>query len=122
MGRGGPEGCGGALGLRAFVVARKISDGLRTVLRFVVLFVGSSGNDALRFARMGMFYRKNIYRWEQWFRVVIGIAAAGLALYLAPGQMLGYGIAAAGLGLAVTGAFGFCPACAMIGRRPKDLP
>ena len=65
-----------------------------------------------------MFYRKNIYRWEQWSRVAIGVGMAAWGLLVA-GNLLGYGVAAAGAGLAVTGIVGWCPACAMIGRRLK---
>ena len=66
-----------------------------------------------------MFYRKNIYRWEQWSRVVLGIGMAAWGVLVA-GDLLGYGVAVAGVGLAVTGIIGWCPACAMIGRRVKD--
>jgi hypothetical protein len=66
-----------------------------------------------------MLYRKNIYRWEQWSRVVLGLGMAAWGLLVA-GNLLGYGVAAAGAGLAVTGIVGWCPACAMIGRRVKD--
>ena len=66
-----------------------------------------------------MFYRKNIYRWEQWLRVVLGIGMAAWGVLVA-GDLLGYGVAVAGAGLAVTGIVGWCPACAMIGRRVKD--
>ena len=66
-----------------------------------------------------MFYRKNIYRWEQWLRVALGIGMAAWGALVA-GDLLGYGVAVAGAGLAVTGIVGWCPACAMIGRRVKD--
>ena len=66
-----------------------------------------------------MLYRKNVYRWEQWSRVVLGLAMAGLGLTFA-GGIAGYLIAATGLGIAATGIIGWCPACALIGRRLKD--
>jgi hypothetical protein len=66
-----------------------------------------------------MFYRKNIYHWEQWSRLVVGIAMAGLAMVFV-GGVPGYMIAAMGIGIAVTGVIGWCPACAMIGRRLKE--
>ena len=66
-----------------------------------------------------MLYQKNIYRWEQWLRVVVGIAMAIVGLALT-GGLLGYGTAAAGAGLAVTGIVGWCPACATVGRRLKE--
>lgn len=66
-----------------------------------------------------MLYRKNIYRWEQWSRVVLGagMIVFGLAL---TGGLMGYGVAAAGAMLAVTGIAGWCPACATVGRRLKE--
>jgi hypothetical protein len=66
-----------------------------------------------------MLYRKNIYRWEQWSRVVAGagMIVFGLAFM---GGVPGYGVAVAGAMLAVTGFVGWCPACAMVGRRLKE--
>lgn len=66
-----------------------------------------------------MFYRKNIYRWEQWLRVVAGVAM-GIAGVTLTGGVAGYGLAAAGAMLAVTGIVGWCPACATVGRRLKE--
>lgn len=67
-----------------------------------------------------MLYRKNIYRWEQWSRVVAGAAMAVWGFAFAPIPVIGYITAAAGFGLALTGLLGWCPACAMVGRRTKD--
>lgn len=66
-----------------------------------------------------MFYRKNLYRWEQWLRVVLGVAMAVAGIGFM-GEALGYGLAAVGAMLAVTGIVGWCPACATVGRRPKE--
>ena len=66
-----------------------------------------------------MFYRKNLFAWEQLLRIVVGLAMVGGGLiYLAgwPGWLVAVG----GGMLAVTGVFGYCPACAMIGRKPVD--
>jgi hypothetical protein len=61
-------------------------------------------------------YRKNIRQWEQWSRVVAGLVmlAAALAVPSTAGKVL---LAVSGVGLAVTGVVGWCPACAMVGRR-----
>ena len=67
-----------------------------------------------------MLYRKNIYNWEQWSRIVLGVVLAIWGIAFAPNPILGYTVAVAGIGLAVTGVFGWCPACAMVGRRLKD--
>jgi hypothetical protein len=69
-----------------------------------------------------MFYRKNLFAWEQMIRVIMGVAMAGYGLFGLPGGWLGYGLAAMGAFLAVTGVFGYCPACAMIGRKPVGKP
>ncbi len=65
-----------------------------------------------------MFYRKNLYRWEQWLRVAVG--AATVIFGMTMGGAVGYGLAAAGAMLAVTGVVGWCPACATVGRRLKE--
>ena len=69
-----------------------------------------------------MLYRKNIYQWEQWSRVLLGVAMVVWGIAFAPMQPLGYIVAVVGVAAAVTGVFGWCPACAMIGRRIKDKP
>jgi len=64
-----------------------------------------------------MFYRKNLYAWEQLLRVAVGLALVGYALMALPDSLLGYGLAAVGAVFALTGVFGFCPMCGMAGRR-----
>lgn len=66
-----------------------------------------------------MFYRKNLFAWEQIARILAGVAMIAGGLVALPG-VLGYVIAATGLFLAVTGVFGYCPACATVGRKPID--
>jgi hypothetical protein len=66
-----------------------------------------------------MLYRKNVYAWEQMIRLIAGVAMVG-AGFLLVREWPGYIIAAAGLYTALTGVFGYCPACAMIGRKPLD--
>lgn len=68
--------------------------------------------------RVHLFYRKNVFAWEQIVRLVAGVAMIGYGLLGAPGSTMGYLLAAIGLYTALTGIFGFCPACAMIGRKP----
>ena len=69
-----------------------------------------------------MIYRKNLYEWEQRLRILIGVAAAIGAVWMGQGALWGYVVAASGLGLALTGLFGFCPACAVAGRKPVAQP
>ena len=66
-----------------------------------------------------MFYRKNLIAWEQMLRVLAGLALVGGGLIYLPGWP-GYLLAASGAFLAITGVFGYCPACAMVGRKPID--
>lgn len=68
-----------------------------------------------------MLYRKNLFSWEQVLRLAAGAAMIGGGLIWLPGWP-GYLLAAAGLGLALTGAFGYCPACALVGRKPIEKP
>lgn len=67
-----------------------------------------------------MLYRKNIYAWEQWTRIVLGVALIALALFGPPGGWISWIIGLAGVSAATTGVFGWCPACAMVGRRQVE--
>ena len=62
------------------------------------------------------FFVKNLPGWERLLRVLVSVAGAlvALALLPAPASWLMAG-SAAGFGL--TGLIGFCPACALAGRR-----
>lgn len=63
-----------------------------------------------------MFYAKNVPGWERVVRVILGVVVAALALVLLKGA-LGVVVAIAAIGIVVSGLVGFCPACAMVGRR-----
>lgn len=66
-----------------------------------------------------MLYAKNLPAWERVTRVVAGILMV-LGGIFGPGLAatpIGIMIAAAGGMTVLTGFFGFCPACAMVGRR-----
>ena len=66
-----------------------------------------------------MFYVKNVPGWERALRVVAGLAmiACGLAGPGIAATIVGYAIAASGAVTLLTGFVGFCPMCAMVGRR-----
>ena len=67
-----------------------------------------------------MLYRKNIYAWEQMTRIILSLAVVVYALIYMPAGVLSYGIAIAAAGFALTGVFGWCPACALVGRKLKQ--
>lgn len=69
-----------------------------------------------------MFYRKNVGAKERAARAVAGISMAAGSLFIVGITPLGVVLAAAGAGFALTGLVGFCPACALMGRRPVDRP
>lgn len=60
------------------------------------------------------FYRNNIGRLQQAVRVVLGAAAVllGMAFLPTPGNWI---VAISGIGMALTGFIGWCPACAVAG-------
>jgi len=66
-------------------------------------------------------YVKNVPNWERAVRIALALAviAGGLALAAAPWNWL---LAAAGAGFGLTGVVGFCPACALVGRKLQQPP
>jgi len=63
-----------------------------------------------------MFYVKNVPSWERVLRVIVGLAVVAWSL-LALGGTWGTIIALSAAGIVASGLFGFCPACALVGRR-----
>jgi hypothetical protein len=63
-----------------------------------------------------MFYVKNVPSGERIVRVVAGVAAVAIGL-AGIGGTGGVLVAVAAAGIVVSGLIGFCPACAMVGRR-----
>jgi len=64
-----------------------------------------------------LYLKTNLPGWERAIRVAIGVIVAAMAYQFATGA-LGSGIGiGTGFMLAVTGFVGFCPMCAMVGRR-----
>lgn len=64
-----------------------------------------------------MIYRKNIGGLEQTIRIAAGAAMVACGLFGLGYNPVGYGVAGMGVVTALTGLFGFCPACAMAGRK-----
>jgi hypothetical protein len=63
-----------------------------------------------------MFYVKNVPNWERALRIVMGLMALGFAA-MSWGSPLAMGAGIMGAVLSMTGLFGFCPMCAMVGRK-----
>ncbi|WP_431096192.1 YgaP family membrane protein [Polaromonas aquatica] len=64
-----------------------------------------------------MFYRKNVGPKERWVRGVSGALMAACGLVVLGVTPLGLLAAGAGVVTVLTGLFGFCPGCAMVGRK-----
>jgi hypothetical protein len=67
-----------------------------------------------------MIYRRNLGSKEQWARSLGGVLIALGSLTQLGTTPLGWALAAGGVVTVVTGIFGFCPACAIAGRKPLD--
>ena len=67
-----------------------------------------------------MFYRKNVPGAERIIRLVAGVLMIACGLLGLKGMPVGYAIAAVGVVSLLTGFVGYCPACAVAGR--KTLP
>ncbi len=63
-----------------------------------------------------MIYVKNLPVWERIARLVAAVAVATYGVVDVGGRW-GWVAVAVAAGLALTGVFGFCPACALAGRR-----
>lgn len=65
-----------------------------------------------------MFYRKNVGTAEGLFRGLMGVGLIGAGLLWQGDTPMGIGLALVGATGILTGMLGYCPACAMMGRRP----
>jgi hypothetical protein len=63
-----------------------------------------------------MFYVKNVPSWERVLRVVAGLVAMAIGFSVL-GGLWGSLVAVSAAGIVASGLFGFCPMCAMVGRR-----
>lgn len=64
-----------------------------------------------------MVYRKNLPVWERVVRAALAVALIGYALWFAPSALLSAVAGVSAIMVAVTGAVGYCPMCAIAGRR-----
>lgn len=63
-----------------------------------------------------MFYVKNVPTWERVLRVIAGLAVAAWSVQALDGVWATVSILAAA-GIVLSGLFGYCVACAMVGRK-----
>ncbi len=69
-----------------------------------------------------MLYRKNMKSWEQGARLLGGAAMVAFALLQHGFTPPALPLALAGVLTGLTGLVGFCPACALVGRKPVEGP
>ena len=69
-----------------------------------------------------MLYRKNMGSKESWARVIGGALILVCSLTQIGPTPLGWVLSLSGVLTALTGLVGFCPACAMAGRKPREGP
>ena len=64
-----------------------------------------------------MLYVKNVPTWERIVRVMMGLVLIAASLAYFGFTPLGWGVGLMGAMALMSGLLGFCPACAMVGRR-----
>lgn len=64
-----------------------------------------------------MFYVKNVPNWERVLRLIVGMMALAFAAMNWGSSGIAVGAGIMGAMLAMTGLIGFCPMCAMVGRK-----
>ena len=64
-----------------------------------------------------LYIKTNLPGWERALRVAMGVIIAVTAFQFAPSALLSWIGIGMGIMLTMTGFVGFCPMCAMVGRR-----
>ena len=67
-----------------------------------------------------LYLKRNLPVAERLVRLALALAMAALAFFLLPAGMARWVGFAAAAGAALSGLAGFCPACALAGRRPVE--
>jgi len=65
-----------------------------------------------------VWYRKNVGRVEGWGRLLAGALMVLCGIFGLGLSLLGWLLVGAGVFTAATGLVGYCPACALAGRKP----
>ncbi len=64
-----------------------------------------------------MLYMKNVPTWERAIRTLMGIGLIAASVTYFGSITIGWVVGIAGAMAAMSGMLGFCPACAMVGRK-----
>ncbi|HZG19300.1 MAG TPA: DUF2892 domain-containing protein [Herbaspirillum sp.] len=67
-----------------------------------------------------MFFKKNLAKWERALRLCAGLAVVGAAFLIPFLHEIQWPTIGVGALVACTGCIGFCPMCALFGRKLKD--
>lgn len=67
-----------------------------------------------------MFYRKNVSKKERIVRFIAGGLMVLCGLFGLHATTLGLFVAGVGVVTLLTGGTGYCPACAMVGKKPVE--
>lgn len=67
-----------------------------------------------------MLYQKNLPVWERWLRVLGGVALVAYGLLAAPSLLIAVLAYVSAAVVIITGFVGYCPACALVGRKPIE--
>ena len=65
-----------------------------------------------------MLYVKNLPTWERWGRGLGGLGLVVFGVATQWGSVVGWALVATGAVMLLTAFVGFCPMCAMVGRKP----
>ena len=64
-----------------------------------------------------MIYLKNLPIWERWARSIFGLSLAIFGATILGNSLVGWASVGIGAVALLTGFIGFCPMCAMVGRK-----
>lgn len=69
-----------------------------------------------------MSFKRNIPGWERAVRAALGIGLLALVWIIPLTGLVGWAVGLGGGGMALSAVMGFCPACALAGRRLPEAP
>jgi hypothetical protein len=64
-----------------------------------------------------LYFKQNLPTWERTVRIVAGLSIVCFAILYSTMQWMTWIAVAGGIMFAATGFVGFCPMCAMVGRK-----